>query len=717
MQVPFDADEDERRRRLLNACLITLAAVGVLGAAITTIAIPLGAAGDIAEITVLYGSILFVWLAVGGIYWVSRRHSRLACWLFLFLVFLMGVISDTPYYVVQGRTLVLFALPVALASVLLHPFASFIFAAAATVASGVFALRVGVVPNPGLVVLLMLAMIMALVMQNLDRILAEWRRATYRLELVNKAGRLLGANLTLDEVLVSTLDEVCDLLGVTYASIWSLDSEADELVCWQATGASRDLLVGRRIPCDKGLIGWVLRTGQGVVVDDLQEDSRHCVDLDRLLDEEIRSVLCLPLRVSDRIIGVLDVRDSARGRFEPTDPRLVEPLATSAAVAIENARLYEETDRLRVFNENIVNGMQEGILMVDEYGLVTFVNPRIEELLGLASSDLIGEPWSMIIAPEELVSNCERFAQVADGVTGQYETVLASKDGRCVPVLLSSRPLQHDGKFSGMLAVVTDITALKKAEAKLRQQAGDLRERNAELDAYAHTVAHDLKSPLALMVGYADVLRMDCGSIPPEKVKTYLGYIASTGYKACSIVDELLMLSEVRTGEAVKVPIDMGKVVGAVLERVEQMTEARGADLVVPSEWPEVLGYEPWLEEVWINYVSNALKYGGPNPRVELGWDQVSIRHVRFWVRDTGNGLTDEEQARLFRSFTRLHGGKVDGHGLGLSIVLRIVQKLGGEVGVESAVGKGSTFYFTLECADRRSLEFGGEADYPAVVA
>jgi len=119
------------------------------------------------------------------------------------------------------------------------------------------------------------------------------------------------------------------------------------------------------------------------------------------------------------------------------------------------------------------------------------------------------------------------------------------------------------------------------------------------------------------------------------------------------------------------------------------------------------LGYMPWVEEIWVNYLSNAIKYGGRPPRLELGADPLPNPPpqageglgggmIRFWVRDHGAGLTPEDQARLFTPFTRLDQVRVKGHGLGLSIVRRIVEKLGGQVGVESQVGQGSTFSFTL---------------------
>jgi len=171
--------------------------------------------------------------------------------------------------------------------------------------------------------------------------------------------------------------------------------------------------------------------------------------------------------------------------------------------------------------------------------------------------------------------------------------------------------------------------------------------------------------------------------------------------KLSSIVDELLLLAEVRKQELDLMPLAMKAVVDEALRRVADLAErAGGVTVDAPAQWPMVLGYAPWIEEVWINYLSNALKYGGAPPRVEIGAD-VSDGQVRCWVRDYGDGLTVEQQARLFTPFERLDQARATGHGLGLSIVKRIITKLDGEVGVESPglPGQGCTFWFTLPAA------------------
>ena len=140
----------------------------------------------------------------------------------------------------------------------------------------------------------------------------------------------------------------------------------------------------------------------------------------------------------------------------------------------------------------------------------------------------------------------------------------------------------------------------------------------------------------------------------------------------------------------------MGAVAAEAQGRLAHLITEYQAEVIVPETWPAALGYGPWVEEVWTNYLSNAIQYGGRPPRVELGATLQTDGMARFWVRDNGAGLTAEEQRRLFTPFTRLDQVRAKGNGLGLSIVRRIVEKLDGQVSVESETGRGSVFSFTL---------------------
>jgi len=252
--------------------------------------------------------------------------------------------------------------------------------------------------------------------------------------------------------------------------------------------------------------------------------------------------------------------------------------------------------------------------------------------------------------------------------------------------------------------------ALRQSEASLRQKAEDLSARNAELDAFAHTVAHDLKTPLSLLTGYTSFIAAGEVADDPAQMDWCVRAIGQSARKMHNIIDELLLLASVRKVEDVsRQPLDMGMIVSDVLIRLSDLVDQEHAEVVVPKAWPIAWGNAQWIEEVWANYISNALKYGGTPPRIEIGATVLhddppggSAGMIRFWVRDNGDGLTEEQQARLFIPFERLDQARAKGYGLGLSIVQRIMEKLGGTAGVESAAvpGEGSTFYFVLPQAD-----------------
>jgi two-component system sensor histidine kinase/response regulator len=239
---------------------------------------------------------------------------------------------------------------------------------------------------------------------------------------------------------------------------------------------------------------------------------------------------------------------------------------------------------------------------------------------------------------------------------------------------------------------------LKRTNAELAVQVEQLQDHVQELDAFAHTVAHDLKNPLLQITGYAETLLGFYHEIPSDELLRGLGGIVRGGHKMGNIIEELLMLAGVRKTEVEPELLDMSAIVAEALERLADMLHQQGAHVQTPDTWPVALGHAPWIEQVWINYLSNGCKYGGQPPVLELGADKLPNGQVRFWVQDNGRGLTPAEQGRLFVPFTRLEQARAQGYGLGLSVVRRIVEKLGGQVGVESAgiPGQGSKFYFTL---------------------
>jgi PAS domain S-box-containing protein len=339
------------------------------------------------------------------------------------------------------------------------------------------------------------------------------------------------------------------------------------------------------------------------------------------------------------------------------------------------------------------------VMRLSEQGVLLYANEASQTLLcdwDCQVGDLAPLYWRDLAA-QAFASLAQKTAQVECGER-VYSFVVA-------PIL--------DAGYVNLYG--RDVTEHMQVEQTLRQKTLELQARNEELAAYAHTVAHDLKNPVTQVVSYAELLESDYAALSEEERQQSLQVISHSAHKLGKIVDALLLLASVRLQDVPMGQLDMQRIVAEVVQRLSPFIEEYPGELVWPSEWPAALGYAPWVEEVWVNYLSNAIKYGGRPPRVELGADPLPREaredplcippasgggreggDVRFWVRDNGQGLTPEEQARLFAPFTRLDRAQAAGYGLGLSIVRRIVERLGGQVGVESQPGHGSTFFFTL---------------------
>jgi PAS domain S-box-containing protein len=373
--------------------------------------------------------------------------------------------------------------------------------------------------------------------------------------------------------------------------------------------------------------------------------------------------------------------------------------------------------------EALVNSV-EGIVW--EFDLAarrhTFVNQEAVRLLGYSLEGWLTEPnfWLTHIHPDDRdwVSDLQvKETQAKHRYELEYRMV--SADQRTVWVRSLIHVVTDDDRPVKLCGLTVDISARKRTEQKpdhhapyeqarqevaerrrveeaLRLANAELQSQTEELHAFAHTVAHDLKNPLNLILGYAELLEDD-SSFGQTSSSTLAHAVRVAGEKMNTIIEELMLLAGLRNVKAQMEPVDnMAFLVAEAQRRLTGLIEKRGAQLSVPDRWPVVMGYGPWIEEVWMNYLSNAIKYGGTPPRIELGAEILADESACLWVRDNGPGLSPEQQAKLFVPFERLNQVELKGHGLGLSIVRRIVEKMGGEVGVESEVGEGCRFFFTL---------------------
>ncbi len=369
-----------------------------------------------------------------------------------------------------------------------------------------------------------------------------------------------------------------------------------------------------------------------------------------------------------------------------------------------------------IARDMVVENLSDLVIVLDAKNRIIDLNRSARQKMDLVGVSVIGKYAQEAVPHYQTIFNQDGEQHEAHN---HIEIVV---DGEIVIMDVQITPLYDRRlRFTGRIFNLRDITTLKRAEQTLlaneralRAYARELEEQNEELDAFAHTVAHDLKQPLGILLGYSTFLTDSLGTLDQEMLTHSTLMIEKNTRKMSSIVNELLLFASVRKKDTVEIkPIAMGEVVSSVISRLDDLIVRTKAHVIVPVAWPRALGYASWIEEIWVNLITNAIKYGGTPPYVILAAEPMLLTEgnhkgswVRFSVTDNGTGLSEEAQERLFMPFERLGQVKFEGSGLGLSIVQRIARRLGGWIGVESVeiqepntpstAGSGNIFYFVL---------------------
>jgi len=584
-------------------------------------------------------------------------------------------------------------------------------------------------------------------------------RAQRRLsDALRRVAQIISSTLDLDELLSLILEQLKTVVFYDRATVLLLQDEQFMLAAGYDT--NEPTIAPFTLPRDhNALITEMLHTKRPVLIPDATRDTRWGFPTAM---QTAHSLISAPLLLQDQTIGILSVGRRDALAYTEADAEAVFAFAGQIAIAVHNAQLYRQaqdrsrrlsllyeialdltstldlntvlTTACRKLVEYFPAGNHSGLAFFDDarqYAEVIAEYPDhgalgmrlsladnlatrkvIKTLQPLAIDDAQHDPlmrpvwdemrtlgvFSILIIPViikgRVVGTLGLDALEAPHHFSPSDVALAQTIAAQLGVAIENAKLYA--------SVQQELAERRRVEEALRQYTLELEASNAELDAFAHTVAHDLKNPLTTMIGFSTLLESRFQRMSPERVAEDLKRITMTGYKMSNIIEELLLLASVRKVEEVQTaPLDMAAIITESLLRLSGLIGDVHAEITYPNTWPVALGYAPWVEEVWTNYISNALKYGGREdvglpPRVELGFDEQPDGKIRFWVRDYGRGLQPEEQSRLFTPFTRLHQVRIEGHGLGLSIVRRIVKKLNGDVGVESEIGRGSLFWFTL---------------------
>jgi len=347
--------------------------------------------------------------------------------------------------------------------------------------------------------------------------------------------------------------------------------------------------------------------------------------------------------------------------------------------------LYRSEQKYRL----LIDNQGEGIGMVDPDDQFLFVNPKAEEIFGMAAGKLVGKKVFDFLTPENRKFIREQTELRKQGAENTYELEIIRPDKQKRQILVTATPQYEEGKFSGAFAVFRDMTGWKTQETK------------SATDKFISIIAHDLKNPLSSIMGFSDLLMKDYSSYDPEEVLTFVKMIHGASRQAQNLLNNLLDWSRSQTDRIRFDPtgIDIYQVVSSVGKLYQLNAHEKNLHLYNRvNQGSMVYGDQNMVSTILRNLISNAIKFTRPKGKITIS-TKSSRNEIQILVADNGIGMPEELVEKLFRideQVTRTGTANEDGTGLGLILSMEFARKNGGTLSVSSKPGKGSTFSLVL---------------------
>lgn len=520
-------------------------------------------------------------------------------------------------------------------------------------------------------------------------------------EELARVARTLTEDLDVGQVADRVVQPILGLFAVQSAVLWLREPDGS-LVAVGISGRAREgFRVGDKLPAGTSMAGRAVREGRPVWTSDLLAEPGLVVPDEqrvRLRRTGDRAVLCVPVAVNARTIGVLSLGDGSTREFTREEVVLLQAFADQAAIALQNASLYAESQTQRIQLTQILESTSDGVLFVGPDGHVQAANHHAADLLGCSGMSMVGSDLGSVLRRECSAASTDKLLMACAGGLGVTPAEGASGDldapslGR---ILHWEARATRDaaGRPTGLTITLHDVTQ----EREIAQMKSD----------FVSFATHQLRTPLSGIKWMLELAMQETDV--PEAATSYMKDALGASQRLIQLVNDLLDISRLESGRMKASPqlVDLVELTRTVLDDLKRQMDEKGHRLSMETSGIlEVFADPQLLRQVVLNLASNAIKYSPSGGDIS-----VRLTHerdvVRWRIQDPGIGIPKESQRHLFEKFYRADNVaslETDGTGLGLYLVRLIVEQIGGHVGCESEEGHGATFYFTVPGARSSTL-------------
>ncbi len=377
-------------------------------------------------------------------------------------------------------------------------------------------------------------------------------------------------------------------------------------------------------------------------------------------------------------------------------------------IEAEQEQLSQRLRDQQFYTRSLFESNIDPLITTDPRGIITDVNKQMEALTGCTRDELIGAPFKHYFTDPERADMSVKLVLSEKKITN-YELTARARDGRETVVSYNATTFyDRDRKLQGVFAAARDVTERNRLDKALQEKNVELEnarslaeEANLAKSDFLSSMSHELRSPLNAILGFAQLMESDSPQ-PTETQKESIAQILGAGWHLLTLIDEILDLAKVESGQVPlsPEPVSLAEVLLECRDMLEMQAQQRDITLIFPHfPIPSfVRADRTRVKQVLINLLSNAIKYNSQHGTVEVKCSESRPGHIRVSIKDSGAGLSPEQLAQLFQAFNRLgqEAGGVEGTGIGLVVAKRLIELMGGTIGVESTIGTGSVFWFEL---------------------